>query len=120
MNLGVDPRHADQDAFVASSNQPMPNGTVPHGSWLPCSLRPRPRPMRPIWPLAPDIVGAEDLVETVQKGRNQLRPPPSHPHAPPPRPLPNRLLLPHNALPTPAHECPHGRSPGQWCSARAA
>ena len=63
MNLGVDPRHADQ----------MVRGVcnLPNGSGRTCAWRCSPAATRPTRPSAAgaDIVGAEDLVEIVNGGK---------------------------------------------------
>ena len=59
MNLGVDPRHADQ---MVRGTVNLPNGNRQVGDASPCSPA-APRPMK-AKAAGADIVGAEDLMET--------------------------------------------------------
>ena len=62
VNLGVDPRHADQKVRGVVS--------LPSGTGRTCASPSSPRTPRPTKPRAAgaDIVGAEDLVERIQGG----------------------------------------------------
>jgi large subunit ribosomal protein L1 len=62
MNLGVDPKHADQTVRAMTS---LPNGT---GKTVRVAVFARDAKADEAKAAGADIVGAEDLVETVQKG----------------------------------------------------
>lgn len=62
MNLGVDPKHADQTVRAMTS---LPNGT---GKTIRVAVFARDDKAEEAKAAGADIVGAEDLVETVQKG----------------------------------------------------
>lgn len=62
MNLGVDPRHADQTVRGMTS---LPNGT---GKSVRVAVFARDAKAEEAKAAGADIVGAEDLVETIQKG----------------------------------------------------
>ena len=62
MNLGVDPRHADQTVRAVTS---LPHGT---GKTLRVAVFARDAKADEAKAAGADIVGAEDLVETIQKG----------------------------------------------------
>jgi large subunit ribosomal protein L1 len=63
MNLGVDPRHADQ---MVRGVVTCPTAPARRCAWRSSPVAPRPTRPRP--PGA-DIVGAEDLMETIQQGK---------------------------------------------------
>ena len=73
MNLGVDPRHADQ---MVRGVVNLPNGT---GRTVRVAVFARGAKADEAKAAGADIVGAEDLVETVQKGDDRLRPLHRHP-----------------------------------------
>ncbi len=62
MNLGVDPKHADQTVRAMTS---LPNGT---GKSVRVAVFARDAKAEEAKAAGADIVGAEDLVETIQKG----------------------------------------------------
>ncbi len=68
INLGVDPRHADQMVRGVSS---LPNGT---GRKLRVAVFAKGAKAEEAKKAGADIVGAEDLAEQVQQGRDQFRP----------------------------------------------
>ena len=68
INLGVDPRHADQMVRGVVS---LPNGT---GRTLRVAVFAKGAKAEEAKKAGADIVGAEDLAETVSKGEDQLRP----------------------------------------------
>ena len=67
MNLGVDPRHADQ---MVRGVVNLPNGT---GRTVRVAVFARDAKADEASAAGADIVGAEDLVEIVQKGTDRLR-----------------------------------------------
>ena len=66
MNLGIDPKHADQMVRGVCN---LPNGT---GRTLKVAVFARGAKAEEAKAAGADIVGAEDLVETVQKGTNDF------------------------------------------------
>ena len=63
MNLGVDPRHADQ---MVRGSVTLPNGT---GKWVRVAVFARGAKADEAKEAGADIIGAEDLMETVQGGK---------------------------------------------------
>ena len=73
MNLGVDPRHADQ---MVRGVVTLPNGT---GRTLRVAVFARGAKADEAKAAGADVVGAEDLVETVNGGTDRFRPLHRHP-----------------------------------------
>ena len=73
MNLGVDPKHADQ---MVRGVVNLPNGT---GRTVRVGVFARGAKADEAKAAGADVVGAEDLVEKVQNGRDRFRP--LHRHA---------------------------------------
>ena len=68
MNLGVDPRHADQ---MVRGVVTLPNGT---GKTVRVAVFARGAKADEAKAAGADIVGAEDLMETIQRRQDRLRP----------------------------------------------
>ena len=95
INLGVDPRHADQ---MVRGVVTLPNGT---GRTLRVGVFARGAKAEEAKAAGADVVGAEDLVEKVQGGHDRLRPLYRHPDM---MPLVGRLgkvLGPRGMMPNP-------------------
>ena len=73
MNLGVDPRHADQ---MVRGVVNLPNGT---GKTVRVAVFAKDAKAEEARKAGADIVGAEDLVAEVQAGKHRLRPRHRHP-----------------------------------------
>ena len=73
MNLGIDPRHADQ---MVRGMVTLPNGT---GKTVRVAVFARAQQGRRSPAAGADIVGADDLAEKIQAGEIELRPLHRHP-----------------------------------------